>query len=145
MRTFWERVKHTLLFELVLLLICTPVVGLVLNKSFSHTGMFSLGLSIAAMICNGLYNYAFDRILLFLNRPLYPRSFYFRCFHSILFELCLIAVTLPTLMWWLELSFLQALALDISFALFVPVYALIFNWIYDVLFPPSGPLCLTRD
>ncbi len=145
MRTFWERVKHTLLFELVLLLLSTPIVALVLNKSFSHTGMLSIGISAAAMICNGLYNYAFDKILISLNRPLYPRSFYFRCFHSILFELCLLTITLPIVMWWLELPFLQALALDISFALFVPVYALIFNWIYDLVFPPPELLCPTRN
>ncbi len=138
MRTFIGRVIHSLLFELVLLVVATPILALVLNKSMSHTGMMSLVLSITAMICNGFYNYAFDKILLSFNRPLYPRSFYFRCVHSILFELCLLTITLPILMWWMGFSFLQALALDISFSIFVPIYALIFNWIYDGVSPPPG-------
>ena len=126
---------HSLLFELVLLGLCTPVIALIFNKSFSHTGAMSLGLSITAMVCNGLYNYLFDRALIFFKHPLYPRSFLLRCFHSILFEICLMIFTLPMIMWWMNFSFYQALALDLSFSIIVPIYALVFNWIYDLLFP----------
>ena len=135
MRGFRDRVKHTILFELVLLGICTPVLALIFNKSMGHTGMLSIALSGTAMVCNGLYNYAFDRALLSLGRPLYPRSFQLRCFHSVLFEICLMVMTLPMIMWWMSLSFPQALAIDLSFAFFVPVYALVFNWVYDLVFP----------
>ena len=135
MRTFWGRVMHSLLFELILLLICTPVIAVIFNKSISHTGIMSIGLSAAAMICNGLYNYAFDMTLVFLGRPLYPRSFPLRCFHSIFFEICLMAATLPLIMWMMDFNFYQALVLDLSFSLFVPLYALVFNWIYDLALP----------
>lgn len=126
---------HSLLFELVLLVICVPVMALVFKKSFGHTGVMSVGISLAAMICNGLYNYSFDRALVFLKRPLYPRSFCLRCFHSVLFEICLMTVTLPMLMCWMDITFFQAFITDLSFAVFVPVYALLFNWGYDLLFP----------
>ena len=135
MRTFWGRVVHSLLFELVLLGIFTPIIALIFHKSIAHTGMMSLGLSIIAMICNGLYNYTFDTVLTFLKRPLYPRSFGFRCFHSVLFEICLLVATLPLIMRWMSFTFYQAFVLDLSFALFVPVYALTFNWVYDLAFP----------
>lgn len=135
MRTFTGRVMHTLLFELVLLVICTPIIAMAFEKNFSQTGMMSLVLSATAMICNGLYNYAFDMGLVFFRHPLYPRSFRLRCFHSILFEICLMFATLPMIMWWMNFSFFQALALDLSFAIIVPIYALVFNWIYDLLFP----------
>ncbi|MCP3944786.1 MAG: PACE efflux transporter [Desulfobacteraceae bacterium] len=135
MRTFKGRVVHTLLFELFLMGICTPLIALIFNMSLGHIGLLSLGLSITAMICNGLYNYAFDRALLSMKRPLYPRSFYFRCFHSILFEVCLMVITLPMIMCWMKLPFFQALVMDLSFSMIVPVYALIFNWVYDLVFP----------
>ncbi|MCP4117009.1 MAG: PACE efflux transporter [Desulfobacteraceae bacterium] len=135
MRSFRGRVMHTLLFELVLLGICTPVIALVFNRSFSHTGMLSIGMSATAMVCNGLYNYGFDRALIYLKHPLYPRSFRLRCFHSVLFEILLMVFTLPMIMLWMEVSFIHALTLDISFAVFVPVYALGFNWIYDLMIP----------
>ena len=135
MRTFWGRVAHALLFEVVLLCICIPILALIFNESMVHTGVLSIGLSITAMVCNGIYNYVFDIVLMGLNRPLYPRSFSLRCVHSILFEIFLMIFTLPLIMWWMKFSFIQALALDISFAITVPVYAFIFNWVYDLLVP----------
>lgn len=135
MRSFRGRVMHTVLFELFLLGICTPVLALLFNKSMGHTGMLSVALSGTAMVCNGLYNYAFDRALLFLGRPLYPRSFQLRCFHSVLFEICLMVMTLPMIMWMMDLPFFRALVTDLSLAFFVPVYAFFFNWAYDLVFP----------
>lgn len=126
---------HTLLFEFILLGICTPAIALIFNRSFSHTGMLSLGMSLTAMVCNGLYNYGFDRALIRLKHPLYPRSFRMRCLHAVLFEVFLMVFTLPMIMLWMDVSFIYALTLDLSFAVFVPVYALGFNWIYDVLIP----------
>lgn len=135
MRTFWGRVLHAVLFEIVLLGISTPVVALVFDKPLSQTSALNVGLSLTAMICNGLYNYGFDRMLVFLNRPLYPRSFGLRCFHSVLFEICLMVFTLPMIIWWMDFSFFQALSLDVSFSVSVPIYALVFNWIYDLILP----------
>lgn len=135
MRSLRGRVMHTLLFELILLGICTPVIALVFNKSVSHTGMLSMGMSLTAMICNGLYNYGFDRALIRLNHPLYPRSFRLRCFHSVLFEILLMVFTLPMIMVWMEVPFTQALTLDLSFSVLVPIYALGFNWIFDLMVP----------
>ncbi|WDP90365.1 MAG: PACE efflux transporter [Desulfobacter sp.] len=141
MRNFRERVMHTLLFELVLLGICMPLISILFNKSMSHAGMMSLGLSLTAMVCNGVYNYVFDRVLLLLKRPLYPRSLALRSFHSILFEVFLLFFSLPLIMWWLDLSFYRALALDVSMACFVPLYALGFNWLFDIVFPPKAMAC----
>lgn len=135
LRTFWGRVAHALVFELVLLGICTPVLALIFNESLAHTGMLSIGLSLTAMLCNGVYNYIFDIALVYMKRPLYPRSFNLRCVHSILFEICLMILTLPMIMWWMNFSFFQAFALDISFSVTVPIYALVFNWVYDLLIP----------
>jgi uncharacterized membrane protein len=44
-------------------------------------------------------------------------------------------VTIPMIMWWMGLTFFQALVFDLSFLIFVPVYALVFNWVYDFVFP----------
>ena len=60
MRTFRERLMHTVLFELVLLLICMPVISVIFNKSMSHAGTMSLALSLIAMVCNYIYNYIGD-------------------------------------------------------------------------------------
>jgi len=101
MRALWERVMHALLFEVVLLVIFTFAMTLIFDENFSHTGMLSVGLSIIAMKCNGMYNYIFDTILFWLKRPVYPRSFSLRCLISILFELCLMIFSLPMI--WMRI------------------------------------------
>ena len=137
MRTFRERLMHTVLFELMLLLICMPLISVIFNKNMSHAGTMSLALSLTAMVCNYIYNYIFDRILLALKRPIYPRTFKLRSFHSVLFEIFLMCFSLPLIMYWLNLSFHKALLLDVSMACFVPLYALGFNWLFDIIFPPK--------
>jgi len=137
MRTFRERLMHTVLFELMLLLICMPVISVIFNKSMSHAGTMSLALSLIAMICNYIYNYIFDRILLALKRPLYPRAFKLRTLHSVVFEIFLLCFSLPLIIFWLDISFHKALLMDVSMACFVPLYALGFNWLFDIIFPPK--------
>lgn len=137
MRTFRERLLHTVLFEWVLLLICMPLLSIIFNKSLSHAGTMSLTLSLTAMVCNYIYNYIFDRVLLALKRPFYPRPLKLRTLHSVLFEIFLLCFSLPLIMYWLNLSFYKALALDLSMACFVPLYALGFNWLFDIIFPPK--------
>ncbi len=44
-------------------------------------------------------------------------------------------VTLPMIMWLMDLTLFKALAIDLSFSLFVPIYALVYNCVYDLAFP----------
>ncbi len=138
MRSLRDRICHVLLFELLLIVVCTPILSAFMDEDAAVVGMLAIGLSVAAMLCNLGFNYAFDRLLGVLGRPLYPRSFLLRLVHSVSFELVLMLVTVPLVMVWMGCSFLQALALDLGFALFVPVYALGFNWSYDRVFPPPA-------
>jgi uncharacterized membrane protein len=45
---------------------------------------------------------------------------------------------LPLIMWWLEVGFLTALAMDAGLAAFYVVYAFGFTWGYDRLFPVAA-------
>jgi uncharacterized membrane protein len=42
---------------------------------------------------------------------------------------------MPLIAWYLGVSLLQAFMMDVSFALFYLVYAFVFNWAYDRIFP----------
>ena len=42
---------------------------------------------------------------------------------------------MPFIAWYLNISLAHALVMDISFALFYVVYAFVFNWSYDRVFP----------
>lgn len=135
MRTLRDRIRHMILFELLLVVVCTPLLSLILGREPTEVGGLTLVLSVAAMLCNLGYNYVFDRALLKLDRPLYPRSLRLRVLHSVLFEVLLLFVLSPLIMVWMGYGLWQSVALELGFALFVPVYALGFNWGYDLLFP----------
>ena len=44
-------------------------------------------------------------------------------------------VLMPFIAWYLGISLWQAFVMDVAFALFYLVYAFVFNWAYDRLFP----------
>ena len=144
MRTQSDRLRHTLLFELIGLITVTPIAAWLLDREMVTIGTMSITISVTAMICNYLFNLGFDHALKFLGRPIHIRSAKLRFLHAILFESSLLVVTLPFVAWWLDMTLWKAFLTDIGFALFFLVYAYAFNWAYDRIFPmpvtESAPL-----
>lgn len=138
MRTTGDRIRHTLIYELFLLIICTPLLAWVLKKPMETMGALSIVMSLMAMGWNYVYNIVFDHALLRLNKPLYPRGMRLRTAHALLFEIGLMCATIPTVMWWLDLSFFKALMLDLAYLVVVPVYTISYNGLYDRIFPVGG-------
>ena len=58
--------------------------------------------------------------------------------HAILFEAVLMIVGLFLTAWWLSIGYLEAFLLDLGFSAFFLVYAYVYNWTYDVIFPVPG-------
>ena len=135
MRTLRDRVRHTLLFEVGMLLLCSPLAALILDKKITHIGMLAITISLIAMGVNYLYNLIFDLTLLKLGRPVHIRSKKLRVLHAFLFEITLLFISVPVVAISLQMTYWQALVTDIGFALFALVYAYIFNWGYDRFFP----------
>ena len=138
-RSGWDRLRYTLLFELILVSSSTAIIALILDRDVLDTGYFALLLSLTAMVTNYLYNYAFDRYDVSQGRIPSERSIKFRLVHAVGFELLLLTITLPLVMWWLQLSFLQALLLDISMMAAVVVYTFLYGIAYDKAFPIAQP------
>lgn len=95
----------------------------------------SIAISMTAMVCNYLYNLIFDKVLVALKHPVNVRPAWMRALHAVLFELSLLTITVPFVAWWLDLTLWHALIADIGFALFFLVYAFVYNWVYDIVFP----------
>lgn len=138
-RSGWDRLRYTLLFELILVSSSTAIIALILDRDVLDTGYFALLLSLIAMVTNYLYNYAFDRYDVSQGRIPTERSIKYRVIHAVGFELILLTFTLPLVMWWLQLSFLQALLLDISMMAAVVVYTFLYGIAYDKAFPIAQP------
>lgn len=88
---------------------------------------------------NYLYNLIFDHALLRVTGSV-KKTVALRVFHAVLFETGLLLVLLPFIAWYLGVGLIEAFVMDISFAVFYLVYAFVFNWLYDVVFPiPASP------
>ena len=134
MRTPSDRIRHTLSFEVLGLLLVTPLGAWFFDRPMGDIGMVSLvSATIAATWTYG-FNWGFDVLLQrFFGRTL--KTMPERVVHAILFEIGLLTVLMPFIAWYLGVSYWEALIMDGSFSLFYVVYAFLFNIGYDRLFP----------
>ena len=135
MRTFVDRIRHTFLFEIIGIAICTPIASWVLNKGLIQIGVLSIVLSLSAMCLNYVFNLVFDLALIRLGKAVNVRPLWMRVLHAILFEASLMVLTIPMVAWWLGMTLWTAFFTDLGFTLFFIVYTFIYNWVYDVIFP----------
>ncbi|MBW2172285.1 MAG: PACE efflux transporter [Deltaproteobacteria bacterium] len=135
MRTTADRIRHTLLFEMIGLAACAPLASWVLDKGLAQVGALSIVLSLTAMLLNYVFNLIFDTMLVRLGRPVNVRPTWMRVLHATLFEASLLILAVPVVAWWLDMTLWIAFLTDIGFALFFLIYAFVYNWVYDVVFP----------
>lgn len=139
MRTTKDRLRHALSFEIIALFIVIPLGAWIFSRPLGDIGIVSVVSATIATGWNYLYNLMFDHALLRMTGQV-KKSVALRVFHAVLFEVGLLLVLLPFIAWYLQVSVLEAFLMDISFAAFYLVYAFIFNWLYDVVFPvPAKP------
>ncbi len=129
MSTF-ERVIHALLFEVIALILFTLVGVFVTDKGLAEMTGLAVALSLIAMAWNFLYNLLFDKVY---GTDRLARTFNMRITHGLGFELGMVVLTFPVMMYVLQQSFLEVLLLDMGAVVFFLVYAISFNWAYDVL------------
>lgn len=128
--TVKERIFHSILFELLALTIIVFAVSQTSSQdTMTMTGL-AASLSVIAMSWNYLYNLGFDRLF---GADRLSRGLWQRIGHSIGFEGGLTLVSLPLIMWVLKLGVWQALLADIGLTVFFLIYALLFNWSYDII------------
>ncbi|WP_424930991.1 PACE efflux transporter [Amaricoccus macauensis] len=134
MRKTFDRVRQAVAFEVIGVLVATPLFALVFDHSVAQMGGLALLAGTAATVWNFLYNIGFDRLLV-RSRGSAVKSLPLRVVHAIGFEVTLLAILLPLMAWWLQISLVAALMMDLSFAAFYVVYTFAFTWGYDRLFP----------
>jgi uncharacterized membrane protein len=134
MRKTADRLRHAISFEIVGILVATPLAAFVFNLHAGDSAAIVIGSATVAMGWNYIYNLVFDQVMTRL-RGTTQKTIGLRVAHAILFELGLLAMLMPLIALYLGISLWQALLLDLSFALFYMAYALVFNWAYDRLFP----------
>lgn len=134
MRTLKDRLRHTVIFEAIALVIVAVGGSLITGHSPEMMGVLSLMFSVLVMVWNLAYNWLFD-LWDQKYRGAAKRTVGLRLIHAVLFELGLLVAGVFLIAWWLDMTLLQALVLDIGFAVFFVAYAFVFNWAYDLAFP----------
>ncbi|WP_240473383.1 PACE efflux transporter [Ferrimonas senticii] len=123
-----ERVGHSLLFEVIALLIMIPAGSYLTSMDMSKMTGVAIAMSLIAMTVNYGYNLWFDRVF---GEDRLNRSWQMRLGHGIGFEVSLMGLMLPLLMWATGFDFWTVLILDIGIVLFFFIYAIVFNYGYD--------------
>lgn len=134
MRKTADRIRHAISFEVLALLIVTPAAALIFNKPLHDIGVVTVVSASIATAWNYLYNLGFDHAMRRL-RGTVRKTVPIRVLHAITFEVGLLFVLMPFIAWYLGVSLMEAFLIDVSFAAFYLIYAFVFNWLYDVIFP----------
>ncbi|MEM7426219.1 MAG: PACE efflux transporter [Pseudomonadota bacterium] len=135
LRSGKDRIRYTVAFEASLMAILIPAGALFFGKGVIEIGLLGAILVVKAMAIGLLYNCIFDWLEAGTGRVSSDRPTHLRILHAAGFELSLVTTSLPILCWWLQLSVLEALTIDLAVTSFVVVYTYVFTLAYDRLFP----------
>jgi len=128
-RTPFERVMHAVLFEVVANILVFIILMVFASAAPAQSGVLTLVSSFVAMAWNYLFNLLFDTVQ---QRVGFKKGLLVRSLHAILFEAGLLVVLVPFAAWWLEITLLAAIRLELGLVLFFLVYTLLFNLAWDL-------------
>lgn len=134
MRTIKDRIRHTLAFQVIGLIVFAPLASWVFGFELHLMGTIAIVGSIIATLWNYIYNLLFDHALLKLRGDMH-KTVSLRVLHAFLFEAGLLCLFLPLISWYLSITLWEAFKMDITMASFYLVYAFIYNLIYDKIYP----------
>ncbi len=134
MRSTSDRIRHAISFEILALLLVTPLGAWVFSLPITDIGVVSVVSATIAMLWNYIYNLGFDHAMQRFAGTTY-KTVPIRVLHAVLFEAGILIVLAPFIAWYLGVGLWHAIVMDVSFSLFYLVYAFVFNWSYDRLFP----------
>ena len=129
-KSITERICQAVGFELLAILICTPLLAWLMKKPMLEMGAVTVLIAMLALGWNVVFNRYFDRVLARMN---VAHNAWVRVVHALLFEGGLIVMGVPLIAWWLSVSLWQAFLLDIGVLLFFLPYTYVYHWAYDVL------------
>jgi len=134
MRTTRDRIRHALSFEIIAIFIVVPLGAIGFGIPAVDIGILTITGATIATLWNYVYNLGFDRIM-YRQLGTTHKTVPLRILHALLFECGLLIATLPIIAFYLGIGIWQALIMDLAFAAFYLIYAFVFNWTYDYVFP----------
>jgi len=134
MRSVRDRIRHAISFEIIGIALVVPLASMGFGIHAKDIGVVVVIAATIATFWNYVYNLLFDLAMKRWKGSVH-KTLLLRIFHALLFEAGLLLVTLPLIAYYLGNGLWQALVMDVAFVLFYLVYAFVFNWAYDQVFP----------
>ena len=129
-KSITERIFQAVGFELLAILICTPLLAWIMDKPMLDMGVVTMAIAALALAWNVVFNGLFDRVLKHYKMA---HNAWVRVVHALLFEGGLVAFGVPLIAWWLKIGLWEAFLLDIGVLLFFLPYTYLYHWVYDVV------------
>ena len=127
-----RRVVYVALYEAIAIVVASFGFAALTDADLGHSSMLSVMASVIAVLWNLIFNWLFERWESRQARR--GRSVWRRVAHAIGFEGGLVAILVPLVAWWLDVSLWQAFLLDLALVLFFLVYTFVFAWVFDRVF-----------
>ena len=127
-----RKVFQAFLYEAVAVFCISPAISLIYKEGLVYTGALSIMISAIAVTWNMIYNAAFE--FWESKRRRRTRTALRRVLHSTGFEGGLTFILLPLVSYWLKISWLEALLVNIGLFVFFFFYSFVFQWVFDRLF-----------
>ena len=135
-RAAWDRVRQVSLFELGALVCITPPFSWASGVPNGESVALLALLAVMSALWNAAYCAAFDRVEGRLTgRTADRRPLRLRILHALGLEGGLAPMTIPVIAAWTGMGWKEALAADVSLTIAYCAYGLLFNLIYDRVFP----------
>lgn len=127
-----RKVVYVATYEVIAVTVCSGGFVVFSDASLSIAGTLSLATSIIAALWNFVFTTLFEA---WESRQVQRgRGLLRRVAHALAFEVTLVAMFVPLIAWWLDVSFVHALAMNLGLAAFFLVYTFVFSWSFDRIF-----------
>ena len=127
-----RRVVYITLYEAIAIVAASIGLAAMSGQGLGHSGALAVIASVIAVIWNLAFNALFERWE--AKQAVRGRSVWRRVAHAIGFEGGLVMFLVPTFAWWLDITLMQALVMDLGLVIFFLVYTFVFNWAFDAAF-----------
>lgn len=119
-------------YETLGLAVGMVVMTLLTGESPATTGLLALMITGVATVWNLAFNYLFEAWE--RRQRDRTRTVRRRILHALGFQLTLVCFLVPLIAWWLEITLMQALVLDLVFIVYIPFFTFAYNWAFDRIF-----------
>jgi uncharacterized membrane protein len=134
-----RRIVYVALYEAIAIVMASIGLMLMSGAGVFDSGVLAAVTSVIAVAWNAVFNTLFERWE--ARQQNRERTLGRRIAHALGFEFGLVALFVPLMAWWLDVSLWQALVMDLSLVVFFLIYTFVFTWAFDAIFgPPASAL-----